>query len=125
MSEKDDAPSRSSRTFSRVHRSPTTSRARATAQNCPYPPIAAWYAERDSCGGSKVELSWPVAWIDDRDRSENEERKDIMDASRNVLETIGNTPLVRLRRVVPPGCAEVFVKVEGQNPTGSMKDRMA
>ena len=42
-----------------------------------------------------------------------------------VLATIGNTPLVRLRRVVPPGCAEVFVKVEGQNPTGSMKDRMA
>lgn len=43
----------------------------------------------------------------------------------NVLETIGNTPLVRLRRVVPSGCAEIFVKVEGQNPTGSMKDRMA
>ncbi len=42
-----------------------------------------------------------------------------------VLETIGNTPLVRLRGVVPPGCAEIFVKIEGQNPTGSMKDRMA
>jgi cysteine synthase A len=48
-----------------------------------------------------------------------------MDASGSVLETIGHTPLVRLRRVVPPGCAAVFVKVEGQNPTGSMKDRMA
>lgn len=43
----------------------------------------------------------------------------------NVLETIGNTPLVRLREVVPSGCAEIVVKVEGQNPTGSMKDRMA
>lgn len=42
-----------------------------------------------------------------------------------VLDTIGDTPLVRLRRVVPPGCAEIFVKVEGRNPTGSMKDRMA
>src|SRR6476661_2533711 len=42
-----------------------------------------------------------------------------------VLATIGNTPLVTLRRVVPPGCGEVVVKVEGQNPTGSMKDRMA
>jgi cysteine synthase len=43
----------------------------------------------------------------------------------NVLDAIGNTPLVRLRRVVPPGCASILVKVEGQNPTGSMKDRMA
>ena len=43
----------------------------------------------------------------------------------NVLETIGNTPLVRLRRLVPRGCAQILVKVEGRNPTGSMKDRMA
>lgn len=42
-----------------------------------------------------------------------------------VLDSIGNTPLVRLRSVVPPGCATVLVKLEGQNPTGSMKDRMA
>lgn len=48
-----------------------------------------------------------------------------MDVSGSVLSGIGNTPLVRLRRVVPPGCAEIVVKVEGQNPTGSMKDRMA
>lgn len=48
-----------------------------------------------------------------------------MNISEGVLATIGNTPLVRLRRVVPSGCAEIFVKVEGQNPTGSMKDRMA
>ena len=43
----------------------------------------------------------------------------------DVTAAIGNTPLVRLTRVVPAGCAEIFVKVEGQNPTGSMKDRMA
>ncbi|MEC3915829.1 PLP-dependent cysteine synthase family protein [Nocardia sp. CDC160] len=43
----------------------------------------------------------------------------------NALAAIGDTPLVRLNRVVPPGCAEILVKVEGQNPTGSMKDRMA
>ena len=43
----------------------------------------------------------------------------------NVLEAIGNTSLVELRRVVPPGCARIVVKVEGENPTGSMKDRMA
>ena len=43
----------------------------------------------------------------------------------SVLGSIGNTPLVELKRVVPDGHARVFVKVEGQNPTGSMKDRMA
>jgi cysteine synthase A len=42
-----------------------------------------------------------------------------------VLDAIGNTPLVRLRRVVPAGSARVLVKLEGTNPTGSMKDRMA
>lgn len=43
----------------------------------------------------------------------------------SVLDCIGNTSLVRLRRVVPPGCAEILVKLEWENPTGSMKDRMA
>jgi cysteine synthase A len=43
----------------------------------------------------------------------------------DILRAIGNTALVRLRRVVPPGCADVFVKLEWENPTGSMKDRMA
>ena len=42
-----------------------------------------------------------------------------------ILSGIGNTPLVELRRVVPPACARVLVKAESQNPTGSMKDRMA
>ncbi|MGW6795358.1 PLP-dependent cysteine synthase family protein [Streptomyces chartreusis] len=41
------------------------------------------------------------------------------------LATIGGTPLVRLSRVVPEGAADVLVKVEGNNPTGSYKDRMA
>ncbi|WP_037551611.1 PLP-dependent cysteine synthase family protein [Sphingomonas sp. URHD0057] len=43
----------------------------------------------------------------------------------SILDTIGNTPLVQLRRVVPKDCARILVKVEGRNPTGSMKDRMA
>jgi cysteine synthase A len=45
--------------------------------------------------------------------------------SGTVLDTIGNTPLVELRRIVLAGCARIVVKVEGMNPTGSMKDRMA
>lgn len=48
-----------------------------------------------------------------------------MSESQTILQAIGNTALVELRRVVPTGCGRVFVKVEGQNPTGSMKDRMA
>ncbi len=43
----------------------------------------------------------------------------------HILDAIGNTSLVRLRRVVPPGCADIFVKLEWENPTGSLKDRMA
>lgn len=43
----------------------------------------------------------------------------------STLDAIGNTSLVRLRRVVPPGCADVHVKLEWENPTGSVKDRMA
>jgi cysteine synthase A len=43
----------------------------------------------------------------------------------DILDAVGNTSLVQLRRVVPAGCANVFVKLESENPTGSMKDRMA
>jgi cysteine synthase len=43
----------------------------------------------------------------------------------DILHAIGNTTLVRLRKVVPAGCADILVKLEWENPTGSMKDRMA
>ena len=43
----------------------------------------------------------------------------------DILGAIGNTSMVRLRRVVPPDCAEIFAKLEWENPTGSVKDRMA
>jgi len=43
----------------------------------------------------------------------------------SILDAIGNTPLVRLRRCVPENGAEVWLKLEYRNPTGSMKDRMA
>lgn len=43
----------------------------------------------------------------------------------SILQAIGSTPLVRLNKVVPPGSAEVFVKLEYYNPTGSYKDRLA
>jgi cysteine synthase A len=43
----------------------------------------------------------------------------------NILQAVGNTSLVQLRNVVPPRCAQIFAKLEWENPTGSIKDRMA
>ena len=43
----------------------------------------------------------------------------------SVLQAIGNTPVVRLRKVVTSSMADVLVKLEYYNPTGSYKDRMA
>ncbi|MGZ5564901.1 MAG: PLP-dependent cysteine synthase family protein [Chthoniobacterales bacterium] len=43
----------------------------------------------------------------------------------DILQAIGNTSMVRLNKVVPANSAEIFVKLEWENPTGSMKDRMA
>jgi len=53
-------------------------------------------------------------------------REDAMkDEELTVVGSVGGTPLVELTRVISPSHARVLVKVEGQNPTGSMKDRMA
>src|SRR6266496_3429642 len=43
----------------------------------------------------------------------------------SILDSIGNTPLLRLRRCVPANGAELWLKLENLNPTGSVKDRMA
>jgi cysteine synthase A len=43
----------------------------------------------------------------------------------SVLERIGRTPLLAVKRILPEGCARILVKDESANPTGSMKDRMA
>src|SRR5215212_3168871 len=48
-----------------------------------------------------------------------------MDGAPSVLDTIGNTPVVRLHALGEDGTGEVWVKLEAGNPTGSYKDRMA
>ena len=48
-----------------------------------------------------------------------------MKTPHHLLDTIGNTSLVQLRKVVPADCARILVKLEWENPTGSLKDRMA
>jgi cysteine synthase len=45
--------------------------------------------------------------------------------ARDLLATIGNTPMVELRRLSPSGGARVLAKLEGTNPSGSVKDRIA
>jgi cysteine synthase A len=44
---------------------------------------------------------------------------------RDILQRIGNTTLMPLRNVVPANAARILLKLENENPTGSMKDRMA
>ena len=44
---------------------------------------------------------------------------------KGILDTIGNTPLVELRNLSPKKKVRIFAKLEGQNPTGSLKDRIA
>ncbi len=43
----------------------------------------------------------------------------------SVTELVGNTPLLKLKRVVPEDAADVYVKLEFKNPAGSVKDRIA
>ena len=47
------------------------------------------------------------------------------DVRRHILECVGNTPLVALRHIAPKTGARILLKLESENPTGSMKDRMA
>ncbi len=46
-------------------------------------------------------------------------------ATTSILSSIGGTTLMELRRIVPEGCARLLIKLESENPTASMKDRMA
>lgn len=45
--------------------------------------------------------------------------------NQSILERIGETPMIALRNLRPEGGARVLLKIEAENPTGSMKDRMA
>ncbi len=60
-----------------------------------------------------------------KDMTMERQEKEISVKHHNILESIGNTALVQVRKAVPPNCGNIFAKLEWQNPTGSMKDRMA
>src|SRR5712691_4637886 len=48
-----------------------------------------------------------------------------LQTAKSLLELIGNTPLVELTRLTPKEGVRIYAKLEGQNPTGSIKDRVA
>jgi len=48
-----------------------------------------------------------------------------IELNEDILQTIGNTPLVRINRLNPNRNARIYAKLEGLNPTGSIKDRIA
>lgn len=48
-----------------------------------------------------------------------------MNVRNNILETIGSTPMVRINRLNPNPSVNIMAKLEGFNPTGSIKDRIA
>jgi len=52
-------------------------------------------------------------------------RSQLLRVYQNILETIGKTPLVRINNIVKNNNAALYVKLEGQNPGGSVKDRIA
>ena len=43
----------------------------------------------------------------------------------SILDRIGHTPLIELGSIVPDDCSRILIKIESENPSGSMKDRMA
>jgi [CysO sulfur-carrier protein]-thiocarboxylate-dependent cysteine synthase len=49
----------------------------------------------------------------------------VPDVAHSLLDLVGNTPLVELRRLSPNPNVHIYAKLEGQNPTGSIKDRIA
>ena len=46
-------------------------------------------------------------------------------ATQTILDEIGNTTLLALRNIVPENGSRILLKLESENPTGSIKDRMA
>ncbi|MDD5590599.1 MAG: cysteine synthase family protein [Dehalococcoidales bacterium] len=52
-------------------------------------------------------------------------KPDPIEINEDILQTIGNTPMVRINRLNPNGNATIYAKLEGLNPTGSIKDRIA
>ena len=71
-------------------------------------------------GGAAIETKTSVAKWHDRDSFNNKLTK-----SRGIIGAIGRTPLIELPRMSPSSSVRIFAKLEGANPSGSVKDRIA
>lgn len=78
--------------------------------------------QRQPCGsGGKSAENHYLYKISDSSGKEGKE----MDIKANILETIGNTPMVRINRLCPNPKVNIYAKLEGFNPSGSIKDRIS
>src|SRR6187397_1881974 len=80
----------------------------------------AWAARLDGASGSASTATRSAAGIEARVFMGSN-----LNSGMHILDAIGSTSMVRLQRVVPADCAAIHAKLEWENPTGSMKDRMA
>lgn len=60
-----------------------------------------------------------------RNREQDWRTRTMNELSRDILQLIGNTSLIALRNIVPRNGSRILLKLESENPTGSIKDRMA
>lgn len=72
---------------------------------------------------SSIPMSARGQNVGDEEEAENVNRAPT--TKQSVLDLIGNTTLLHLQNIVPTGYADIYLKLESENPTGSMKDRMA
>src|SRR6185436_5228248 len=96
------------------------------SSNCVHWLYAVWTGTSTSIDSLTVAMTPPRSWIGTRllPPAASGQTVRVTDGS-SILDAIGNTPLVRLERCAPSNGAELWLKLEYQNPTGSMKDRMA
>ena len=83
-----------------------------------------WIGSAAISGGYPIMISEPISAGEDAVLKERCEQSSLR-ACDSVLELIGNTSLLELHKIVPESHARIFLKLESENPTGSMKDRMA
>ena len=76
----------------------------------------------ESCHGSDIDADWEpsVVW-----GVRSEAQMSHLRVSDDITQLVGHTPMLQLKKLVPAGSADVFVKLESLNPGGSVKDRAA
>jgi cysteine synthase A len=82
------------------------------------------YSKKTLKEGDKLEFVYYMGGGGSNREQRTEDREQKTEVAKNVLELIGNTPIVRLNRIVKHGMAQILAKLESFNPGGSVKDRI-